>query len=77
VFANGENFMSFRKLRVALGATLLGLSALAFAPAAQATIPEGAVVLACNEVQPGFFAVKIFYENQIIYVLSDSCPLNS
>jgi hypothetical protein len=68
--------MTLRKLRMALGATLLSLSALAFTPAAHATIPEGAVVLGCVEVVPGFYAVTIFYENQIIDVLSDYCPLN-
>jgi len=68
--------MILRKLRLALGTTLLGLSALAFAPAAHATIPEGAVVLGCVEVIPGFYSVTIFYENQIIDVLSDYCPLD-
>lgn len=67
--------MTLRKLRIALGAALLSMSALAFTPAAHATIPEGAVVLACNEVQPGFFAVKIFYQGQTEWIISDYCPL--
>lgn len=66
--------MTLRKLRLAFGALLLGMSALAFAPAAHATIPEGAVVVGCVEVVPGFYSM-IFYEGEIIDVLSDSCPL--
>ncbi|MCP2680395.1 hypothetical protein NHF45_12730 [Maricaulaceae bacterium NA33B04] len=63
-------------LRTAIGSVLLGLSALALTPAAHANIPEGAVVLSCTEVAPGFYSVTIFYEGEVFDVLNDSCPLD-
>ena len=68
--------MITRKLRLAFGSLLLGFSAVTFAPAAHATIPEGAVVLDCTEVLPGYWEVTIFYQGQILGVFSDYCPLN-
>lgn len=64
------------KLRTLLGSVALGLSALALTPAAHANIPEGAVVLSCTEVVPGFYSVRIFHEGEIYDVLNDSCPLD-